>query len=787
MAPGADVEEKPASTENDAGKGYTCYPSNMTFSPGAVSEILQITSDAVVVVDSDDCIKVVSASLGKMMMVTPEDVIGKTWYEIVVPAEDKADARQFAEDVLSGRMESNASLLLRLPTLGEDVCTIKWACIPLGGDKGGPKMAMVGEILSKESDLVEHHLHQMQLQYQSVVDNIATGVAVISPDMEVVTLNRQMQEWFPDVQPADRPMCYKVFCDPPGSEICSYCPTIKTLTDGKVHWALTDTPAGDEIRHYKVVSSPITDPQGNVIAAIEMVDDVTERIRSENALWKSEARFRSVFEQAAVGVGRVSREFKWLEVNQRLCEIVGYSKEELLEKTFEDITHPEDLTSDHMYIERMLSKEISTYSKEKRYIHKDGSWVWINLSASAVTDADGEVEYFVSVIEDITERRLAEEQLHDLAVKYSTMMDAVPAMLYVKDNQGRFTAVNQAFREFCNKSDDGILGHTSEQVFETPESRAYEEGDEDLFESKKKVVRPARRCVGLDGVERWMSTTKVPLFDADSEVIGLVGLVQDVTEAHRSREQLVQADKLAAIGTLAAGVAHEINNPIGFIASNLNTMSKYLGKISKLVAKQLEDKSYEGGILRDIMEDFQDAVDESREGAERVKDIVADLKSFSRVDRSQAEYASINDGIATTLNIVWNELKYKCTVEKDFGELPDLYCRLNQLNQVFMNLLINASHAIDKEPGVIKIRTWTEDESIVVSIKDNGKGIPPEQLSKIFEPFFTTKEVGKGTGLGLSLAYDIVTKHNGSMDVRSEVGVGTEFIVTLPIGGLGDE
>ena len=104
-----------------------------------------------------------------------------------------------------------------------------------------------------------------------------------------------------------------------------------------------------------------------------------------------------------------------------------------------------------------------------------------------------------------------------------------------------------------------------------------------------------------------------------------------------------------------------------------------------------------------------------------------------------------------------------------------------------MNLLINASHAIDKEPGVIKIRTWTEDESIVVSIKDNGKGIPPEQLSKIFEPFFTTKEVGKGTGLGLSLAYDIVTKHNGSMDVRSEVGVGTEFIVTLPIGGLGDE
>jgi two-component system NtrC family sensor kinase len=188
-----------------------------------------------------------------------------------------------------------------------------------------------------------------------------------------------------------------------------------------------------------------------------------------------------------------------------------------------------------------------------------------------------------------------------------------------------------------------------------------------------------------------------------------------------------------------------------------------------------------------MLNDFVDAVKESIEGVNRVKKIVVDLKSFSRVDRAEKEMANLNEGIESTLNIVWNEIKYTCKVEKDYGDLPDLYCIPNQHNQVFLNLLVNAGQSIAGKSGLIEIKTWADNQNIYVSIKDNGCGIPEKNQKRIFEPFFTTKEVGKGTGLGLSLVYDIIKKHKGQIIVDSEVGVGTKFNITLPREGVRDD
>ncbi|OGW22673.1 MAG: hypothetical protein A2077_07770 [Nitrospirae bacterium GWC2_46_6] len=165
---------------------------------------------------------------------------------------------------------------------------------------------------------------------------------------------------------------------------------------------------------------------------------------------------------------------------------------------------------------------------------------------------------------------------------------------------------------------------------------------------------------------------------------------------------------------------------------------------------------------------------------ERIKKIVQDLKSFSRVDEAERKTANINEGIESTVNIVWNELKYKATVKKEYGDIPPIKCNAGQLNQVFMNILINAVHAIE-EQGEIIIKTRHEDNNIFISISDTGSGIPADKINRIFEPFFTTKEVGKGTGLGLSIAYDIVKKHNGDIIVESEVGKGTTFTVRIPV------
>ena len=244
--------------------------------------------------------------------------------------------------------------------------------------------------------------------------------------------------------------------------------------------------------------------------------------------------------------------------------------------------------------------------------------------------------------------------------------------------------------------------------------------------------------------------------------------------------QLHQADKMSSVGQLAAGVAHEINNPVGYILSNLNTMNKYLGKITTVineltVSKERDDR------LDELTTDFKDAISESLEGADRVKKIVSDLTGFSRVDNAEPELTNLNKGLESTLNVVWNKLKYHCEVKKDLGYLPEVSCFPSQINQIFLNLLVNAGHATKDKAGIINMGTWSDETSVYVSIKDNGCGISQENLSKIFEPFFTTKDVGEGTGLGLSLAHDIIAGHQGTIDVKSVLGEGTEFVISLPL------
>jgi signal transduction histidine kinase len=267
-----------------------------------------------------------------------------------------------------------------------------------------------------------------------------------------------------------------------------------------------------------------------------------------------------------------------------------------------------------------------------------------------------------------------------------------------------------------------------------------------------------------------------------------------------AQDKLVQSEKLASIGQLAAGVAHEINNPIGYIFSNFGTLEKYLASLFRMLDAYEEAEAGLSGTpvaarlaaLREdveldfLKEDIPTLMGESKEGITRVRKIVQDLKDFSRVDASQEWlWANLHQGIDSTLNIVNNEIKYKADVVKAYGLLPDVMCLPSELNQVFMNLMVNAAHAITAERGCITIRSGADAEAgqVWVEVEDNGCGIAKDNLGRIFDPFFTTKPVGKGTGLGLSLSYGIIKKHHGQLDVRSEPGVGTTFRVTLPVNG----
>ncbi|MEA2101878.1 MAG: ATP-binding protein [Thermodesulfobacteriota bacterium] len=271
-------------------------------------------------------------------------------------------------------------------------------------------------------------------------------------------------------------------------------------------------------------------------------------------------------------------------------------------------------------------------------------------------------------------------------------------------------------------------------------------------------------------------------------------LQQALHDLKATQSRLVQSEKMASLGQLAAGVAHEINNPTGFIISNLGTLKKYTNRLMEFIDIQEKDhgpldakkdsdyiKEKRKALKIDyIKDDIQDLIAESLDGAKRVKEIVQNLKGFSRMDEVDYQPVDINECIETTLNIIWNEVKYKSTVIKDYGDIPVIKGYPRQLNQVFMNIIINAVHSIDKK-GEIRIRTVQSGEWIKVTITDTGCGIPEDNLHRLFDPFFTTKEVGKGTGLGLSISYDIIKKHGGDITVQSEPEKGTIFTVSLPV------
>ena len=272
-------------------------------------------------------------------------------------------------------------------------------------------------------------------------------------------------------------------------------------------------------------------------------------------------------------------------------------------------------------------------------------------------------------------------------------------------------------------------------------------------------------------------------------------VIKAYDELKNTQAQLLQQEKMASIGQLAAGVAHEINNPVGFVLSNLGSLDKYSKRLRDFIdfqtnlladiddpAKAIQVQEARKKLKLDfITSDIIELIEESIDGCERVKKIVQDLKGFSRVDQAERQIVDINECLDITLNIARNELKYKATIEKKFSSTSLIECYPQQLNQVFMNLLVNAVHAFEKD-GIIIISTWQDDHLLFVSIADNGAGIPADNLGQIFEPFFTTKDVGKGTGLGLSIVYDIITKnHKGDIRVESTEGVGTTFTIELPL------
>lgn len=581
---------------------------------------------------------------------------------------------------------------------------------------------------------------------------------------------------------------------------------------------------GDQMRYLMFEAAPIRNDNGDIIAAVETLEDITSRKKTEEALLESETRQNKIVNAAQDAIITLDPDGAISTWNDSAARIFGYSSEEVIGRNFHQLMVPERYHTDHFHAFKKFRKtgEGNAIGKvvELCAIRKNGEEFPVELALSTVQLHNQ--WHAIGILRDISERKVAAEILE------RTQQELVEKHAELKS---LFGTVEQAKLEWEQTLDHigdiVILADATHRIRRYNKLLSVTTGkqiNELVGVDWRELVNAAGfKFVSFDGTTgemflpntgRSYDITIYPIKNNDAVTAQVVSLndttdlraiTQELEKAYaelkEAQLQIFQQEKMASIGQLAAGVAHEINNPMGFISSNLSTLNKYMDRLVEFIAAI--DQTLAAGVgnletekLNDvrkrlkidyIMEDARQLIAESQDGAGRVRRIVQDLKSFSRVDQTECALINLNEALDTTINIAWNEIKYVATLDREFGDNPPIKCYPQQLNQVFLNLLVNAAHAVGDNQGNIVVRTWSENNDVLVSVTDNGCGIPEEIQQRIFEPFFTTKEVGKGTGLGLSISYDIIHKHGGTITVESEVGLGTSFIVRLPVDGVKEQ
>jgi PAS domain S-box-containing protein len=508
-------------------------------------------------------------------------------------------------------------------------------------------------------------------------------------------------------------------------------------------------------------------------------------------------RIETILASTSQGFIRMDSNGVITDCNLAMLALSGFEKQALLGKSFQELVNTANNDQNL----------IGDYQLETELNHKDGNTIPCLVHHNIIVDADNShTLYAFALFSDLRKRIAAEKLLIKSEVKFRTLYSSSSEAVMLLDERGFFDCnpaclalfgCNDLF-EFSTKQPPDLSpplqanGQDSSQYAQQMIAKAFEQGH-NRFEWLHWRV---------DNQKVFPAEVFLSLMKLDDKSV-LLATVRDITERKayeeklqqlaEAKSQLLQSEKMATIGQLAAGIAHELNTPIAYVYSNFGALENYTNDILEITEASLAvvSENKQGDINALIAQknydylksDITDLITESKDGLMRVKNIVKDLKDFARVGESEWQLGDVHKGLDSTLNIILSELKYKCTVVKHYdNNLPQIVCLIAQLNQVFMNLLVNAGQAIEIQ-GEITITTGicpTDPSAIQIIIQDTGRGVPPENLKNIFDPFFTTKPVGQGTGLGLSISWGIIAKHHGKIEVTSTVGIGSVFTIILP-------
>lgn len=514
-------------------------------------------------------------------------------------------------------------------------------------------------------------------------------------------------------------------------------------------------------------------------------------------LRESEEKYRKMIQMAndaIFGIDPDSAEI--IEVNQQAIQMTGRQEKMLLGLKVWEMHPPEE----HERARELFEQVVATGQGHVSRLHclrPDDSVLPVEVSASLITFGSGKI--IQRICRDCTPRVLLEEKRRQFQQFFEHILDLMPVGLGVRKNINKTPEIafeNARLKEmFHENGGDGNHLHWNDC--------------ECLADCEKREILEANGCYG---VERKLPDGRVLMFTSSyyrdpENNWHEIQVVQDISERRgleiklkqsneeledrvdeRTRElrerqtQLVQSEKMASLGQLVAGVAHEINSPIGALKSNNDLFARSMTKIANfLFAQGMPDIIRDDEHLKKMFSSMNALHEVNTEAVARIVRIVDSLRSFARLDRAEMDLVDIHDGLESTLTLVHHTFKNRIEVVKKFGRLPRINCYPNQINQVFMNLLVNAGHAI-KDKGTVTITTTMSDDMMMIEIRDTGEGIRPEHLKRVFDPGFTTKGAGVGTGLGLSIVHQIIADHGGKIEVESESGKGTAFKICLPLG-----
>ena len=668
---------------------------------------------------------------------------------------------------------------------------------------------------------VESELRESEQRYHSVMEQAADGIYLVDVETkQIVDANPAMERLlgYDDGELSTR-MVYDLVCD-----------TRENVEARLAKLAASESPLRSERTYLRrdgscvdVESSACVIDYGGRRVACTVVHDITRRKQAQDELRKARNFLDSIIENIPNMVFvKEGGDLRFVRFNRAGAELLGVRAENMVGKNDYDF-FPKEEADFFTAKDRAVLESGKLIDITEEPIHTPSGVRYLHTKKIPLRGADGRVEYLLGISEDVTDRKAAEEALRTSEERFRALFDDSPSMLFLVDPRGIVMSVNAFGAAHLGYAPQDLVGGHVEVVIH-PEDRPLAATFIDRsLQAHGRVEHGELRKVRRDGSVIWVRETARAVSTTEGQAAALIvcidfselkhaedalhesyrqleAAVKAEQEAHaalkRTQATLVQSEKLAGLGQLVAGVAHEINNPLSFVANNVAVLQRDIQALRELLslyqradAVLAERDAVLLTSIRDLCEridlpytltNLEEVFTRSREGLRRIQQIVKDLRDFARLDESDLHEVDLGEGIRSTTNIIAGKARRKrVKIDLQLGELPRVACYPAKVNQVVMNLLSNAIDACD-EGGCVTLTTAQDGDDVVIQVSDTGRGVPPAIRDRIFDPFFTTKPQGEGTGLGLSISYGIVRDHGGTISVGDAPGGGALFTVRLP-------